>query len=70
MKGAIELDLFTATGEGNTTASEIASRCEASERGIRVLCDFQTIGGFLTKADGRYGLTPDTAAFLDRRSPA
>lgn len=70
LKGAIELELFTAIGEGNDTAPAIARCCEASERGSRTLCDYLTIAGFLTKDGGRYSLTPDTAMFLDRRSPA
>lgn len=70
VKSAIELELFTAIGEGKTTAKEIAERCKASQRGIRILCDFLTIAGFLTKQDGRYGLTLDSATFLDKRSPA
>src|SRR2546423_13740426 len=70
VKTAIELELFTAIGEGTTTAKEIAERCETSERGIRILCDFLTIIGFLTKQDARYGLTLDSATFLDKRSPA
>jgi len=70
IKGAIELDLFTAVAEGNTTAEAIAKRCEASERGTRILCDFLVVNGFLTKQDGQYALTPDSALFLDRRSPA
>jgi hypothetical protein len=28
------------------------------------------VDGFLTKFDGRYGLAPDAALFLNRRSPA
>ena len=40
LKAAIELDVFTAIGEGNQTAKAIASRCEASERGIRVSLRF------------------------------
>jgi 2-polyprenyl-3-methyl-5-hydroxy-6-metoxy-1,4-benzoquinol methylase len=36
---------------------------------VRILCDYLTIIGFLTKKDQRYAMTPDTAAFLDRRSP-
>jgi 2-polyprenyl-3-methyl-5-hydroxy-6-metoxy-1,4-benzoquinol methylase len=70
LKGAIELDLFTAIGEGATTAIELAKRCKASGRGIRILCDYLTVIGFLTKQGDRYGLTPDAAMFLDRRSPA
>ena len=47
MKAAIELEIFTAIAEGNTTAATIAKRCEAAERGVRMLCDFLTIHGFL-----------------------
>ena len=67
--GAIDLDLFTAIDEGNQSASAIAERCKASERGCRILCDFLTVHGFLTKNDGHWGLTPDSAAFLSRKSP-
>ena len=70
LKAAIELEVFTAIGEGNTTAAQIAKRCETSERGMRILCDFLTIHGMLTKQDGQYGLTLDSATFLDKRSPA
>jgi 2-polyprenyl-3-methyl-5-hydroxy-6-metoxy-1,4-benzoquinol methylase len=70
LKAAIELEVFTAIGEGNATAPEIAKRCEASERGTRILCDFLCIMGFLTKDENRYSLTPDSAMFLDKRSPA
>jgi SAM-dependent methyltransferase len=41
-----------------------------SERGARILCDFLVVGGFLTNDGQEYRLTPDSAAFLDRRSPA
>jgi SAM-dependent methyltransferase len=70
VKTAIELELFTAIAEGNTTVESIAKRCEASERGIRTLCNFLTIHGFLTKAGTQYALAPDTALFLDKKSRA
>ncbi len=70
LKGAIELDVFTAIAEGNTTAKALAEKRNASERGMRILCDYLVINGFLTKKDGQYGLTQDSAIFLDRRSPA
>lgn len=70
LKAAIELETFTAIGEGNTTAPEIAKRCGTSERGMRILCDFLTVMGFLNKQGSRYSLTPDSAIFLDKRSPA
>jgi ubiquinone/menaquinone biosynthesis C-methylase UbiE len=70
LAAAIELEIFTAIGEGATTVAEIAARTNASERGVRILCDAMTVFGFLTKEDGHYALTPDTAFFLDKRSPA
>ncbi len=70
LKAAIELDLFTHIADGATTASELAQRSSAAERGIRTLCDFLTVGGFLVKSDGVYGLTTESAAFLNKRSPA
>jgi 2-polyprenyl-3-methyl-5-hydroxy-6-metoxy-1,4-benzoquinol methylase len=70
LRGAIDLDLFTAIGEGNHSLGSIAARIQASEKGTRVLCDILTMIGFLVKQGGEYTLTPDSAAFLDRRSPA
>ena len=48
----------------------IAAQCKASERGTRILCDYLTIVGFLTKTGGSYQLTPESAFFLTKRSPA
>lgn len=70
IKTAIEMSIFTVIAEGKTSAKTIAEACAASERGIRILCDFLVIMGFLTKEDGRYALTPDSAMFLDKKSPA
>src|SRR5215203_2447324 len=70
LKAAIELEVFTAIGEGNSTAAEIAKRCQASEKGMRVLCDYLTIMEMLTKKDNHYALTLDSSVFLDKRSPA
>jgi precorrin-6B methylase 2 len=70
IKAAVELELFTAIGSTEATAAEIAVRCQCPERGIRILCDFLTLSGFLLKDGARYRLTGDSAAFLDRQSPA
>jgi ubiquinone/menaquinone biosynthesis C-methylase UbiE len=70
LEAALELEVFTAVGEGQQTAPEIAARCGTEARGMRILCDYLTVIGFLTKEGDRYSLTPDSAAFLDRRSPA
>jgi ubiquinone/menaquinone biosynthesis C-methylase UbiE len=69
LKTAIELDLFTAIGEGNRNPAALAGRCDASEKGIRVLCDFLVTIGILMKADRSYELTADSAMFLDKRAP-
>jgi 2-polyprenyl-3-methyl-5-hydroxy-6-metoxy-1,4-benzoquinol methylase len=70
LRTAIELDIFTAIGEGASTAATLAAKIGAAERGARILCDFMTIQGFLTKDSNRYALTPESSIFLDRRSPA
>jgi len=70
VKAAVELEIFTAIAEGNTTAAAIAKRSGAAERGVRILCDFLTILGFLAKDGAKYALAPDSALFLDKRSPA
>ena len=70
MKAAIELEIFTAIGSGSQTVPEIAKKTKASERGIQALCDYLVIIGFLTKIAGRYGLTVDSAIFLDKKSQA
>ena len=70
LKAAIELELFTAIGEGAATPEAIALRCQASVRGARILADYLAAVGFITKQDGHYALNEDSAVFLDRRSPA
>ena len=70
LKTAIELDIFTIIGEGNTSQASIAHQAKASERGVRILCDALTILGFLTKTGKEYKLTQDSAVFLNKKSPA
>ncbi|HEY2572583.1 MAG TPA: class I SAM-dependent methyltransferase, partial [Verrucomicrobiaceae bacterium] len=70
LKAALELGLFTAIGSRPATAEEIAGRCQCPVRGIRILCDFLSIIGFLSKEEIRYALTTDSAFFLDQNSPA
>jgi 2-polyprenyl-3-methyl-5-hydroxy-6-metoxy-1,4-benzoquinol methylase len=69
LKAAIELDIFTLLGEGST-AKDVAKRCEASERGVRILCDFLVINGFLEKQGNIYRPTLDSSVFLSKKSPA
>ena len=70
LKSGIELDVFTAIGAGANTPALLAAKITASERGLRILCDYLTIMGLITKENGRYALTEESALFLDRRSPA
>ena len=70
LRAAIELDLFRAIGEGPWDVASLAQRCSASERGIRILCDYLTVIGLLGKEDGRYVHNSTSRAFLDPRSPA
>jgi len=64
------LDIFTAIADGADQANSIAQRVNAAERGVRILCDYLTINGFLTKNDCRYALTQESVIFLNRHSPA
>ncbi|MGH7288312.1 MAG: methyltransferase [Myxococcota bacterium] len=70
LRAALELDLFTAIGEGAHAVASLARRCSASERGVQALCDYLTMLGFLEKKSDAYSLSADAAAFLDARSPA
>src|SRR5689334_9305558 len=70
LKTAIELDVFTAIGDVPSTADEIATRCHAAVRGVRILCDYLTVLSMLSKSGERYALTLDSAVFLNRKSPA
>ena len=70
LRAAIELDVFRAVGQGPGDVASIARHAKASERGIRILCDFLVINGLLVKDDGRYRHTPTSAAFLDPTSPS
>ncbi len=70
LKAALELEVFTHIAAGANTAPKIAPLCNASEKGVRVLCDYLTVQGFLTKTDGAYALSPENGIFLDKNSPA
>jgi len=70
IKAAIELCLFTAIAEGATNPVAIGAKVNGSPKGMRVLCDYLTIHGFLSKSGDQYALTQDSAIFLNRHSPA
>ncbi len=70
LKAALDLEVFTHIAAGADTPAKIASLCNASEKGMRVLCDYLTVQGFLDKPNGTYALNPETGIFLDKKSPA
>ena len=70
LKSAIELDLFTAISDGARTPAALAKATGGQERGLRILSDYLTTIGFLTKTVDSYDLTPESAFFLSKKSPA
>jgi O-methyltransferase domain/Dimerisation domain len=70
LKAAIALGLFTAICSGADGIEALSKKTGASPRGIRILCDYLTVQGFLEKTDDRYRPTASTRTFLDSRSPA
>lgn len=70
LQAAVRLDLFTVIAEGAGDPPTLAARCAASARGLRILCDYLAVLGFLRKEGTVYRLGRDAAMFLDRRSPA
>ncbi len=70
MQASVDIGLFSAIAAGHSTAPAIAKACEASPKGVRVLCDYWTVQGLMTKSGNSYQLTPEAAMFLNRTSPA
>jgi ubiquinone/menaquinone biosynthesis C-methylase UbiE len=69
IKAAVDLDLFTIIGLGADTIEQLAATIKAAPRGLRILCDYLTVHGFLEKSGARYAPTASSRMFLDRRSP-
>lgn len=65
---AIELDLFTAAGDG-AALDAIASRCSTDSRATRLLLDALAALGLLAKSDGRWRTTPVSKRFLAAGGP-
>jgi ubiquinone/menaquinone biosynthesis C-methylase UbiE len=70
VKAACELRVFTAIAESDGSVAQVAARCQASERGTRMLCDYLTTHGFLAKSAERYAVQPELAPFVVRSSSA
>ncbi len=69
LKAAIDVELFTAIQEGCHETAALAKRCQASERGIRMLADTLTLLGLLQKNSMEYRLTPESEKFLVKTAP-
>jgi len=69
LHAAIDLDLFTLIADGIDTVADLVAKSGASARGIRILCDYLAVTGFLWKSDIGYQLTPTSSVFLNRKSP-
>lgn len=67
LKGALDLGLFTALGGDARTAGSLAESLGASEKGVRVLCDFLTAvvrkGGTLMEGQGT--VEPENPIWVD-----
>lgn len=70
LTAAIKIDLFTSIGSERRDAETLAKATGASQRGIRILCDFLTLLGLLEKHDRSYALAPVSRRLLDRASPS
>ena len=70
LRTAVDLDIFTIIAEGATDTAAIAKKTNASEKGIRTLCNYLVVIGFLTKQSEKYALSQESAVFLNRHSPA
>ena len=71
---AVELELFTQLGAEAMTGAEIGERLGLHSRAVYDFLDTLVALRFLQRdgdgSDGRYRNTAETAAFLDKRSPA
>ncbi len=70
---AVELDLFTTLGDGKMTASQLGKTLGLHPRGTFDFFDALVALKFLDRdgdgPDGKYKSTPQTAAFLNQKSP-
>jgi hypothetical protein len=67
---AIELELFTELAGGPQPYDAIVARLGLHQRSARDFLDTLLALGFLQRTGDRYGNTPETDLFLDRRKPS
>jgi hypothetical protein len=67
---AIELGLFTELARGPESFENLRGRLGLHERSARDFFDTLHALGFLTRSGDKYGNTPETDLFLDRKKPS
>lgn len=67
---AVELGVFSELADGPLPGEELAARIGLHPRAWPDFLDALVALGMLTREDGAYGNTPDTAVFLDRANPS
>jgi SAM-dependent methyltransferase len=67
---ALELDIFTAVGEGAWTIPALAKQLKVSERGLDILCRNLAMAGLLLKKGGTYRNSRLGATALNAAHPA
>jgi hypothetical protein len=66
---AHDLKLFTLLGEKDRTLAEVCLALGTPQRSTEALLRMNVAFGLVDEVDGRYGLTPVAAEYLDERSP-
>jgi predicted nicotinamide N-methyase len=69
LTAAVRLNLFSVIGEKAVSLEELSASTQASERGLRILCDYLTVIDLLAKQGSNYSLTQVARTFLDEGSP-
>src|SRR5262245_14894829 len=68
LTAGVKLRIFTIIGGGVKTSDALATATGASARGLRILCDYLAVIGFLSKQGTGYRLTPASKRYLDNAS--
>jgi SAM-dependent methyltransferase len=66
---AVKMDVFSAIGDGQLSASEVSRRLKADSKGVTRLLDALVAMELLQKADGDYANTDSSRVFLTQTSP-
>jgi Dimerisation domain len=67
---AVELGVFTKLADRPLDGEGLAARLQLHPRGWRDFLDALVALGMLSREDGAYANTPQTALFLDRSKPS